>query len=204
MCLRQTKATQYLCGCLRDGVAGFLPPAGFQTGWGGCLPPPVTPSSTPTGCEIMLPRSWIENQKYESRWFLLAQTAPWKDAKLLYVGRVSLVPAIKVPVRLILTLIPPLLTLASVPLNKLLFKRWKWGQSFWTRELKARWGRGSQGQRMCVKRMKSNQTVQRGGQQLFLSHKEGRPSLDLTSHSRHSCSHEGACYHPRQPTFSFC
>ena len=96
-------------------------------------------------------------------------------------GRVSLVPAIKVPVRLILTLIPPLLALASVPLNKLLFKRWKWGQSFWTRELKARWGRGSQGQRMCVKRMKSNQTVQRGGQQLFLSHKEGRPSLDLTS-----------------------
>lgn len=28
------------------------------------------------------------------------------------------------------TLILPLLSLASVPLNKLLFKRWKWGQSF--------------------------------------------------------------------------
>lgn len=88
-------------------------------------------------------------------------------------------------------------SLASAPLNKLLFKRWKWGQSFWTRELKARWGQGSQGQRMCAKRMKPNPTVQRGSQQLFLSHKEGRPSLGLTSHSSHSCFHEGVGLLPK-------
>lgn len=130
------------------------------------------------------------------------QACPY--AKLLYAGRVSLVPAIKVPVRLVLTPIPPLLSLASVPLNKLLFRRWKWGQSFWTREPKARGQQGSRGQRMCAKRMKPNPTVQRGGQQLFLSHKEGRPSSGLTSHSSHPCSHEGVGYHLRQPALSFC
>lgn len=38
-------------------------------------------------------------------------------------------------------------TLAAVLLNGYLFKRWTWSRSFWTRELKARWGQVDQGQR---------------------------------------------------------
>ena len=75
------------------------------------------------------------------------QACPY--AKLLYVGHVSLVPAIKVPVRLILTLIPPLLSLASVPLNKLLFKRWSGVSPFGPESLKQGGDEGVKGKE-CV------------------------------------------------------